>query len=160
MRSDARCSTGEVSENAAKAPNRCKKEASGGADTKQMLLLRVLPPPLRVCAKKRGAVIWSVFCWSIQPWEVSKPSDLIRAGRVPGAEWRIDLPITWQRASIKRRLFTWRQRNEQGETNKDGQAQRSEADEIPGRLTNKTTQSRGISAEGEAKALVLLSLNY
>lgn len=62
--------------------------------------------------QKRGAVIWSVFCRSIQPWEVSKPSDLIRARRVPGAEWRIDLPITWQRASIKQRLFTWHQRNE------------------------------------------------
>lgn len=108
-----------------KAPNRCKRKASRGEDTKQMLLLCVRPPPLRVCAK-RGAVIWSVLCWSIQPWEVSKPSDLIRARRVPGAEWRIDLPITWQRVSIKQQLFTWHERNEQGETNKDSEAQRSE----------------------------------
>lgn len=90
---------------------------------------------LYAAVQKRGAIIWSVFCWSIQPREVSKPSDLIRARRVPGAEWRIDLPITWQRASIKQRLFTWRERNEQGETNKDDEAQRSEATAYLKRLT-------------------------
>lgn len=134
MKSDARYGTREVSKNDAKAPNRCKKKASGGADAKQMLFLFLLPPPLQVCAK-RGAVIWSVFRWSIQPWEVSKPSDLIRVRRGPGAEWRIDLPITWQRASIKQRLFTWHERNEQRETNKDGEAQRSEATAYLKRLT-------------------------
>lgn len=134
MRSDARYSTGGVSKEDATAPNRCKKKASGGADAKQMLFFRLLPPPLQVCAK-RGAVIWSVFCWSIQPWEVSKPSDLIRARRVPGAEWRIDLPITWQRASIKQRLSTWRESDEQGESNKAGEAPRSEATANLKRLT-------------------------
>lgn len=132
MKSDARNCTREVSKNDAKAPNRCKKKAS--RDAKQMLFLFPLPPPLQVCAK-RGAVIWSVFCCSIQPWEVSKPSDLIRARRVPGAEWRTDLPITWQRASIKQRLFTWHERNEQRENNKDGEAQRSEATAYLKRLT-------------------------
>lgn len=134
MKSDARNCTREVRKNDTKAPNRCKKKASGSVDAKQMLSLFLLPPPLRVCAK-RGVVIWSVFCWSIQPWEVSKPSDLIRAGRVPGAEWRIDLPITRQRASIKQRLFTWRERNEQRETNEDGEAQRLEATAYLKRLT-------------------------
>lgn len=134
MKSDARYCTGEVSKEDAKAPNRCKKKASRGANTKQMLFFCLLPPPLHVCAK-RGVVIWSVFCWRIQPWEVSKPSDLIRARRVPGAEWRIDLPITWQRASIRQQLFTWHERNEQRETNKDGEAQRSEATANLKRLT-------------------------
>lgn len=39
MKSDARDSTREVSETDARAPNRCKKKASGGADAKQMLFL-------------------------------------------------------------------------------------------------------------------------
>lgn len=106
MKSDAHYCTCKAVRGTQKHQTGVEKQASGAAGTKQMLFLRLLPPPLQVPAKQ-GPVIWSVFCCSIQPWEVSKPSDLIRAVRVPGVEWRIDLPITRQNAFIKPWLLTW-----------------------------------------------------
>lgn len=91
----------------AKAPYRCKKKktASRAVDTKQMLFLCLLP--LYKSIQNKGPSFDLSSACSIQPWEVSKPNNLIRAARIPRAEWQIDLPIKQQKASIKPRLLTW-----------------------------------------------------
>jgi len=137
-----------------KAPNRWRKKASGAAATKQMLFLCLLPPPFQVPAKQ-GAVIWSVFGCSIQPWEVSKPSDLIRAARVPQG-WVTDRPAnhaaeSLHQASIKPWLLTWhKERREATAAERPIRTARpcapctaasERADRIPSHLANKTAQS-------------------
>lgn len=115
--------TALLSKRDTKAPNRCRRGPLG-LQALNRCFASASCRHLYKALQNKGPSFDLCSAVASKPWEVSKPSDLIRAARVPRAEWRMDLPITPQKASIKLWLLTWYKEKQGGrwqhwKTNKD-----------------------------------------